>query len=112
METLDLCLTDSARAHIAKLMQGQEAGALPAIMFGAGQTYNPAGVLTRQDPPHWQLNIYTKPQIEQFSTAYAERGHSLVYEAEGVILCIPQPQLAAELAGKTLDVVNRRVCVS
>ena len=79
MQTLDLRLTSSARAYIEGLMQGQEPGTLPAIFFASGsQTYNPAGALIREDPPHWHLNVYTEAQIEQFSTSYAALGHSLV----------------------------------
>jgi hypothetical protein len=110
---LDLHFTDAALAHVGELMRGRESGALPAIFF-ASRSYecDANGTLVRDEPAHWYLSFYSKAQVEQWSETYAANGHSLVYNAQGLVVCIPQSQLLAELTGRTLDVQDRRVCIS
>ena len=112
MEQLDLHITDAARAHIAELMHGQAAGTLPVLLFASSsRTFNAEGVCVHGEPPHWYLNVYTQSQIEKLSSGYAAHGASLIYDAQGLVLCIPQSQLAAELSGKTLDIAHRDVWI-
>jgi len=112
MEQLNLHITEAALAHIAELMCRQESGALPAIFFASGsRELGGEGTLVAEKPAHWYLNVYTKAQIEQFAESYAAAGCSLVYDAQGLAVCIPQSQLVAELAGKTLDVQDSLVCI-
>jgi hypothetical protein len=112
MGQLNLRITEAALAHIAELMCRQERGALPAIFFAfAYREVNGEGTLAVEKPAHWRLDVYTKVQIDQFAESYASAGCSLVYDAQGLAVCVPQSQLVAELGGKTLDVKDGRVCI-
>jgi hypothetical protein len=112
MEQLDLRFTDAALAHVEDIMRGRESGALPAIFFSSRSSEHDAdGTLVREESAHWYLSFYSRAQIQEWSEVYASHAHLLVYDAQGLVVCIPQFQFLAELTGKTLDVRDRRVCI-
>ena len=113
MEQLDLQFTEAALAYVGELMRGRESGALPAIFFASRSYESDAnGTLVREEPAHWYLSFYSKAQVEQWYETHAAHGHSLIYSTQGLVVCIPQSQLLAELSGRTLDVQDRRVYIS
>ena len=112
MKHLNLHLTEAARAHIAMLLRNQQSGSMPALFFASGSSETDAvGTLVKQEGPHWYFGVYTKDQIEQLAGVYAANGYPLIYSAEGFALCVPQPQMLPEVAGKTLDVHERQVSI-
>ena len=80
-------------------------------MFGRSQTYDPQGRLTEQTPWQWTMQTYGKEQAETLQRDFAAMGHEILFEADGLLLYVPQFQFLEQLAGKTLDVSNGEICI-
>jgi len=80
-------------------------------MFGRSQTYDPQGRLKEQTPWRWTIQTYPKEQAEGLQRDFAAMGHEIIFDADGLVLCVPQFQFLEQLTGKTLDVSNGEICI-
>jgi hypothetical protein len=111
MKHLALAITEKAKDRIAALLSSRAPGSLPALMYGRSQTYSLDGKLKDETDWRWQLQVYSKEQAETLQRDFAAKGHELIFDAGGVVLCVPQFQFIDHLSGKTVDVANGDICV-
>src|SRR2546423_9311170 len=60
----------------------------------------------------WGWGIYGPDNIKFLKPNLALRGHTLLYEVDGLMVAIPQSNFVRELDGKTLGVGERGLVVS
>lgn len=92
---LQLKITDTAKRRIAKFLK--ESGfvqALPGLLLSSR---------TKGQEETWYIGAYTQDQVKDLEQMYASKDFAVVYEADGIELCVPQVHLVALLDGKTLD---------
>jgi hypothetical protein len=112
MQALKLRITQRARQYIDELLHRHPPGALPALMFGRSETYSEDGELLSEMPLHFSLAVYPREQADEIDRNFATTGQTVLYQADDLILCIPQSTLVAELVeGATLDVEGNTVCI-
>jgi hypothetical protein len=104
MNRLNLRLTPAALRAIAEILTSGKSGMdVPAILRG------------RQNSSHedqWSIGIYSRMGAMELERLYATKGHVALYEIDGSVFCIPQPDLVPLLEGKTLDIIAGAVKVS
>jgi hypothetical protein len=111
MAELDMHITESARARIADVLSSRNPGCVVALMYGGMETYGPDGALKDKKRYHWEFQVYPKAQAQALERDYLTRGMPILYEVDGITLCIPQLQLLDQLKGRTLDVEGGAVVV-
>ncbi len=111
MKPLALAVTEKAKARIAALLSSRAPGSLPTLMYGRSQTYSADGQLKEETDWRWQIQVYSKEQAETLQRDFLEMGHEIIFDASGVVLCVPQFQFIEHLKGKTVDVSNGDICV-
>ena len=111
MKPLALLITEKAKARIAELLSSCAPGSVPALMFGRSKTYDPQGQLTEETPWRWTIQAYGKEQADNLQRDFAAMGHQILFESDGLVLCVPQFQFLEQLTGKTLDVSNGDICI-
>jgi hypothetical protein len=72
-------------------------------MLGSSETYGPNGVLKEKKPYHWQFQVYPKHQAQALERDYLARGVPLLYNVDGVTLCIPQAEFLHQLKAHKVD---------
>jgi hypothetical protein len=112
MNKLDLHISEHAQAYIAEMLGHHQKGALPVLLFGRRKIKDPDGRHVLEEPDRWYLNVYQPSQAQDLDQEYAKSGGGVIFETNNGKLCVPQPQLVAELRGKTLDVHDRNVVIS
>lgn len=102
-----LRITETAKEEIRRfLAKSNTPNALPGLLLTAG---------TKEQPATWCIGLYTEDQARDIEKMYAQNGFAepvVLYEADGMNLCIPQTQLLSKLDGKTLDYRKRRYVVT
>jgi hypothetical protein len=111
MSVLHLTITDRAKVYMANLLRSSPKGSLPALFFGSERRYDKGGRLVKEAAPHWSMNVYDQVQAERLDRDFSTKGFRVIYRVGELTLCVAQPQLVAELEGKTLDVEGGNVCV-
>lgn len=93
-ERLQLRITDVAKQRIERFLR--ESGLTrptPGLLFGT----------KNNGREEWYIGAYGEDQVSELEKILAPKGYALRYEADGIDLLVPQPQLVAQLDGKTLD---------
>ena len=103
-------ITESARTRIAEILS-REPGSVVALMLGGSETYGPDGVLKERKPYHWQFQVYGKDQAQALERDYLARGVPLLYNFDGITLCIPQADFLHQLKARTVDFQGGAVVV-
>lgn len=93
---LELKITNAAKAQIKKFLL-ENAGIdhpIPGLLLGRQN---------EEVEKHWTVGAYSQDQITNLVQIYLTKGLVLLYEADGIELCVPQTHLVVQLGGKTLD---------
>jgi hypothetical protein len=102
--TLDLRLTDAARAAIDSFMSGLDYDeGVPCLVRSRDAAAN--GMPAREK---WIVGAYHPERVRFFEQLRKVTGLEFFFTCDGVRMLLWQPQLAATLQGKTLDYSFRR----
>jgi hypothetical protein len=105
--TLDLRLTDSARAAIDAMMATLDFDeGVPCLLCSREAAVNgsPAG-------EHWTVGAYHPERIRFFEQLRCVSGLEFFFRCDGLVFLLWQPELARLLEGKVLDYCFRRYVV-
>ena len=108
MQRLDLQVTESARAWIAKYLSSYEPDAVLALSF---KTYIAGEVAKDHMSTRLRFVVFSKDQVEQIEATSLITGEGLYVTDDGVTLCIPERRDCERLFGRTLDVVDGALLV-
>ena len=104
--TLDLRLTDSARAAIDSLMASVDYDeGVPCLLRSRDA---PA---MGQTGEKWTVGAYHPDRIRFFEQLNRITGLEFFFQCDGLVILLWQPELAETLEGKTLDYSFRRYLV-
>jgi hypothetical protein len=92
---LNLKITEPAKERIKRFLEAAELdNPLPGLLLSMDTNDRSGG---------WHIGAYGQKQVQELQNMYAAKGFVLVYQADGIKLCLPQTHLISELEGKTLD---------
>lgn len=97
--SLNLRLTESARAAIDSFMSGLEYDeGVPCLLRSRSAAVNGDPVKEK-----WTVGAYHPDRIRFFEQLRTSTGLEFFFECDGLVMLLWQPHLASTLAGKTLD---------
>ena len=104
MTKLDLALSDAVREWVLNYVANSDIdGATACLLKGRWEDEGPED--------HWMITVYGNENIEVLEPELASLGRSLIYNVDGLKICIAQFDLLSELEGKVLDFQNGRLVV-
>ena len=101
--TLDLTFTPEARERALSFLSSITDYPPTLCLMKAVSLDEPEG--------WWTYGVYAPSNIEVVEPALRERGHALLYRADGLLVAIPQYQFVPELVGKTIGLGDGRLLV-
>jgi hypothetical protein len=101
---LDVTITPEARNRAVTLLANTDVRD-PTLCLMKGRTLG-------ESEDRWGWGIYGPDNIKFLKPNLALRGHTLLYELDGLTVAIPQFNFVPELVGKTLGVSDRGLVVS
>ena len=111
MEHLDVHVTDSARTVIRDFLSFYEPDSVIGLGYGEFRTYISDGVQSNGAVARWRFVALTPSQAEELDRHGQITGTQGLFNADGVTICLFEPEDVARLRGRTLDAERGKLFV-
>ena len=111
MEHLDVHITEKARAVIRDFLSSYEPNSVIGLGYGEFRTYASGGVDTNGIVARWRFVALTPAQAEELDRNGQLTGTQGIFNADGMTICLFEPEDAARLRGHTLDAERGKLFV-